>query len=335
MALYVAFFTHTSDSGVALPLKISVVIPVFNAKSHLDSLVDNLTVLPRYFPDGHEVIFVDDHSSDGTGHFLIELLKRTDLEAHIVTLHKNVGQVEATAIGIAAARNDVVVTMDDDLQHPVAEIPKLASALQESDFDFVVGKFFEIQQPTLRRFASSLATRIARSTLRTPKDHFFSSFIAFRRDFLQQVDVLNLPQLEIGWMYGYSQRFGNVDVSQERSARGHSTYRVRGLLKTARPLFKYLLGSIVQPMIVLALFLFAASILLAGFYLFQYFRTGQLLPGFVTLSLIGLVNLAVVSLSLATVIRLLLALNSVLRSGSLKNIPVSIQNSSRHFDHDK
>jgi hypothetical protein len=83
------------------------------------------------------------------------------------------------------------------------------------------------------------------------------------------------------------------------------------------------------------LFLFVASILLAGFYLFQYSRTGQLLPGFVTLSLIGLVNLAVVSLSLATVIRLLLALNSVLRSGSLKNIPISSQKSSRHFNSDK
>ncbi|MEW5947541.1 MAG: glycosyltransferase, partial [bacterium] len=116
---------------------VSVVVPVYNGAEILPSLVSRLEPVLYALGAPGELILVNDASGDGSWELIRDMaggkrwLRGIDLAA-------NRGQQGALLCGIAAARFGVTVTMDDDLQHPPEEIPKLLARLGEG-FDVVYG----------------------------------------------------------------------------------------------------------------------------------------------------------------------------------------------------
>jgi len=116
---------------------ISVVVPVFNEQDSLAILYDELARVALAANLRFEILFVDDGSSDGSWD-LIRSLAETHADLHGIRFRRNFGKAAALSAGFAAARGDVIMTLDADLQDDPAEIPRFLTKLNEG-YDVVSG----------------------------------------------------------------------------------------------------------------------------------------------------------------------------------------------------
>ena len=100
---------------------ISVVIPVYRAEQTLSDLYRQLSDAMSKVTPVFEIIFIEDGGGDGSWP-IIERLACTDHRVRGIRMSRNYGQHNALLCGIRAAKHDIILTMDDDLQHPVSEI---------------------------------------------------------------------------------------------------------------------------------------------------------------------------------------------------------------------
>lgn len=129
--------------------KISVVIPLYNEE-------ENISILQKELADAlkglsHEIIFVDDCSKDST----FAKIERTP-ETRVLQFEKNSGQSAAMHAGINAARGDVIVLLDGDLQNDPADIPKLLKEI-DNGYDLVCGYRAKRKDTTVKRITSRVA----------------------------------------------------------------------------------------------------------------------------------------------------------------------------------
>ena len=141
---------------------VSVVIPVFNAAQTLETLHSQLDAAAETFASAFELILVDDGSTDESWS-VIRALEARDPRVHGIQLGRNYGQHNALLCGIRVARFDVIVTMDDDLQNPVSEIPRLTQRVGEG-YDVVYGTAEHKQFGLFRNLATGM-TKLALSSM--------------------------------------------------------------------------------------------------------------------------------------------------------------------------
>lgn len=106
--------------------RLSIVVPVFDEQDGLAELHRRLALLDA-LPHPREVIFVDDASRDGSFEVIAKLAE-ADPRVRGLRLLQNVGSQRALLCGMRAARGDVVVTLDADLQHPPERVPEMLAA---------------------------------------------------------------------------------------------------------------------------------------------------------------------------------------------------------------
>jgi glycosyltransferase involved in cell wall biosynthesis len=211
------------DKQPVLRPGISVVIPVYNSEQSLPGLVERLEAVLPHISRDFEVVLVDDGSRDGSWEKVCELAGNRHW-IHGIHLMRNYGQHNALLCGIRAARYAVVVTMDDDGQHPPEEIPRLINTLQEG-YDLVFGVPEEQQHVWWRTVASRFVKVIMRSILGAETARQISAFKAFHtrirgafaeyRDAFVSIDVL------LGWG---AARIGSVRVRHEPRRHGRTNY---------------------------------------------------------------------------------------------------------------
>jgi len=202
---------------------LSVVIPCYNSERTLDELVRQLSeVLPRT-GDDYELILVDDGSQDRTWLRITELAARYPWVRGL-ELMRNFGQHNATLCGARLARFDVTVTLDDDLQNPPSEIPRLVEKLSEG-YEVVYGVPVRKSHSLFRNLASWL-TRYAlvfasgQRTVRT-----VSAFRAYRTDLRRAFAEYRSPQVLFDVLLAWgTSRFASVTVSHEARSEGRSNY---------------------------------------------------------------------------------------------------------------
>ena len=127
-------------------------MPVYNSQATLPTLIDRLAAVLPGVADRFEVVLVNDGSHDGSWE-AIGQAARKHAWVRGINLMRNYGQHNALLAGIRAARYAVTVTMDDDLQHPPEEIPRLLAALAQGN-DLVYGTPIETQRGLWRRVSS-------------------------------------------------------------------------------------------------------------------------------------------------------------------------------------
>ena len=180
----------------------------------------------------HEVVFVDDGSPPDTW-AMIEKLAAADPAVRGVRLGRNAGQHNALLAGIRAARFEVCVTIDDDLQNPPEEIPALLGALVDG-VDVVYGSPQQIAQRGWRRAASGWMRSLMASSLGVDHATRMSSFRAFRTSLREGFDEELGPGVSIDALLSWStSRFASIDVHHDSRADGTSTYTFRKLFKFA------------------------------------------------------------------------------------------------------
>ena len=145
-------------------LDLSVVVPIYNEAGNIDRLHRELSAALAATGRDYEIIAINDGSQDGSYDLLNDVQAR-DSRWHIIHFRRNFGQTAAMAAGFDAARGEIVVTIDADLQNDPRDIQRLLDKFAEG-YDIVSGWRQNRKEPLfLRRIPSALANRlISRST---------------------------------------------------------------------------------------------------------------------------------------------------------------------------
>lgn len=163
--------------------EISIVAPMHNEEGNAARLAAEVHAVFKDRP--HEIIFVNDASTDGT---LSELeAARSDVPTlRILTHRKNAGQSRAIRTGVLAARAPIVCTMDGDGQNPPGDLPKLIEALVRpdapDDLAMVMGRRVGRQDSAWKKFGSRWGNAIRKSLLGDDADDTGCGLKAFRRE---------------------------------------------------------------------------------------------------------------------------------------------------------
>jgi undecaprenyl-phosphate 4-deoxy-4-formamido-L-arabinose transferase len=182
--------------------------------------------------DAYEVILVVDGSPDDTWVTASALAVKYD-DVKAIRLARNYGQHPAIIAGVRAAAHEVVVTMDDDLQHPPEEIPKLLAALTD-DVDLVYGTPEREEHGALRSLASRLVKAGLSGPLGVNNARNMSAFRAFRTFARDSFDRVHGPHVSVDVALSWSTtRVVAAEVRMDRRAHGRSGYTLRALFRHA------------------------------------------------------------------------------------------------------
>ena len=166
----------------------SLVIPVHNEELHLESLYARIVEVMHADYPSFEIVFVDDASTDGSFGLLESLVER-DERVLAVQLRRNFGQSGALAAGFDAARGEIIIAMDGDLQHDPADIPVLVEKMREG-YDLVSGwRYPRVDNFLTRRLPSAMANWCARKISGIPLHDFGTTFKAYRREIIKGVNL--------------------------------------------------------------------------------------------------------------------------------------------------
>jgi glycosyltransferase involved in cell wall biosynthesis len=270
--------TTTSSEASSWP-GISVVVPVYRSEAILPELVQRLSQVLPSLAAQYELILVSDCSPDNSWKIICQLQRQYPWICGI-NLMRNYGQHNALLCGIRAARYDVIVTMDDDLQHPPEEIPKLLEVLA-GGYDVVYGTP-EQEQHGLGRDLASLATKMAlRNLVGAEIAGKVSAFRAFRRQvanaFRQYEGSFVSVDVLLTWG---TNRFAATKVHHQARKQGVSGYSFRKLVTHSMNMMTGFSTVPLQFASIVGFFftLFGVGILI--YVLTRYFLSGSAVPGF-------------------------------------------------------
>jgi glycosyltransferase involved in cell wall biosynthesis len=164
-----------------MTLAVSVVVPVKDEAENVAPLAREIAAALKAEP-GHEIIFIDDGSTDGTPAALTAL--RGEIPQLRVLRHgRNMGQSRGVRSGVLAAKGAIIVTLDGDGQNDPADIPRLLAALRaDASLGMVSGVRVKRQDTASRRLASKLGNRFRNWMLKDGATDTGCGLKAFRRD---------------------------------------------------------------------------------------------------------------------------------------------------------
>jgi len=260
----------------------SVVIPVYNSEALVGETVDRVVEVFTRAGLKHEVILVNDGSSDGSWD-VIAGRARTHPQVTAINLLKNYGQHHANLAGFRESTGDFVITMDDDLQNPPEESLKLIDKAMHGH-DVVFGKFERKQSAGYRRIGTRLIGAINRRIFLQPPDLVVSNHRILRRDVVDRICAArNAHPYITGQALIYSSNRANVSVRHDTRPAGKSNY---SLLRILSLVLTILFSYSSWPLRVTAMGGFAVaglSFLLGAFYLLSAFWRDTQVEGWTTL----------------------------------------------------
>ncbi len=165
---------------------ISAVVPVYQSESSLEELCGELAGTLSGIGMPYEIVLVEDGGKDGAWD-VIRRLAASDPKVRGIRLSRNYGQHNALLCGIREARHEIILTLDDDLQHPPSEIPKLLAKLQEG-YDVVYGTPSERVHGRGRLFATKAAKWALKNLLRVGSADYAGAYDAWKAAAQRTVD---------------------------------------------------------------------------------------------------------------------------------------------------
>ncbi len=221
-----------ADAGEAP--EISVFLPVYNEEPNLPPLHAKLNEALSKLGRSAEIVFVDDGSTDDSLKVLREIAAK-DERVRVVALKRNYGQTAAMAAGIDAARGEVLIPMDADLQNDPADIVRLLEKLDEG-YDVVSGWRKNRQDKLItRKIPSMLANRLISWIGGVPLHDYGCSLKAYRRESIKDVKLYGEMHRFIPIYASWAgARVAEIPVEHHARTMGQSKY---GLSRTIKVVF--------------------------------------------------------------------------------------------------
>jgi glycosyltransferase involved in cell wall biosynthesis len=215
-------------------VQVSLVVPCYRSAGTLPELVTRLRQVLPTCTTAYEIVLVVDGSPDDTWDVASQLATTgASDEVRAIRLMRNYGQHNALLAGIARTRYEVVVTMDDDLQHPPEELPGMLAQLADPAVDLVYGVAVDEEHGFLRSLASRGVKR-GLAAAGVPNAQDVSAFRAFRGElrngFAHVADAYVSIDVLLSWVTTGVRRHS---VRMEKRNVGRSNYSVRALARHA------------------------------------------------------------------------------------------------------
>ncbi len=170
-------------------MDISVVIPLYNEEESIPELFAWIERVMQQHGFSHEVIFVDDGSTDGSWDAIVRLAGQSE-NVKAVKFRRNYGKSPALYTGFLKAEGDVVITMDADLQDSPDEIPGLYDMIVKDGYDLVSGWKKKRYDPLSKTIPTKLFNATARKVSGIKNLHDFNCGLkAYRRDVVKHIEV--------------------------------------------------------------------------------------------------------------------------------------------------
>ncbi len=272
--------------GPAAPVptgSISVVVPVYNGSQSLALLLDRLAVVLPACAAQYEVILVDDGSRDTSWATISALAARWPF-CRGLRLMRNYGQHNALLAGVRATRFEVIVTMDDDLQNPPEELPKLLQGFA-TGADVVYGAPEHANHGLGRRLSSRVTRLVLKEAMGADGAEKVSPYRAFRASLKEGFADVRGPAVNLDVLLSWSTtRYHRVTVQHDQRQFGESNYTAGRLVRHA---FNLLTGLSTQPLRIASWTGFAFTTFGIGVFLYvlvRYVETGGVVPGFAFLA---------------------------------------------------
>jgi len=257
-------------------MNLSIIVPVYRGEKLVGPLVERLNRALPTFAKKYEVILVNDGSPDGSWKIIEQLTKKYKW-VRGARLMRNYGQHNATLCGVRLARYDVIVTMDQDLQHPPEEIPLLLAEL-EKGFDVVYGSPKKLPQGFIRNLLTANIKRILANVMGVPSVKNISAFRAFPAHLRSAFENFQSPTMIIDVLLSWgTTRFTSIQVD---IAEAHnSNYNFASLVEMA---LMILVGYSTKPLRLASWIGFIMTMFGVGvfFYVMTIYFTVGSLPGF-------------------------------------------------------
>src|SRR5437899_9287941 len=210
---------------------LSIVVPVYNGAATIGELVNALRALE--IPGGLEIVLVIDGSPDNSLDVCKKLAGEPGAPIVLLSLSRNYGEHNAVMAGLARARGNYAVTMDDDLQNPPGEVKRLFEYARDGDYDAVYTYYEEKKHAAWRNFGSRFTNWCADHLIDKPKGLYLSSFrclSAFVREQITAGYEGPFPYVD-GLVFQVTQNVGRLQVEHLPRIEGRSNYTLARLFR--------------------------------------------------------------------------------------------------------
>jgi glycosyltransferase involved in cell wall biosynthesis len=143
-------------------MDLSIIIPVYNEEENIDPLYEELHAVLSSLGRRHEILFIDDGSTDTTWSRLQKLHER-DPAVTLIRFRSNFGQSAAMKAGFDHARGNLIITMDADLQNDPHDIPDLLTTMEKEDLDVICGWRVNRKDNISKKLFSTVANRLRKT----------------------------------------------------------------------------------------------------------------------------------------------------------------------------
>jgi glycosyltransferase involved in cell wall biosynthesis len=169
-------------------MDISLVIPLYNEEESLEELLSWITKVSMENGLSHEVILIDDGSTDNSWK-VIERMSASDTCLKAIKFRRNYGKSAALNSGFAMAMGDVVITMDADLQDSPDEIPSLYKMIKDDGYDLVSGWKRTRHDPITKTIPSKFFNWTTRKMTGLPLNDFNCGLKAYKKELVKNIEV--------------------------------------------------------------------------------------------------------------------------------------------------
>ena len=205
--------------------QVSVVVPVYRSEDCLAKLVEALTAAFEKSDRSHEIVLVNDCSPDRSWDKIVELAAQHST-IRGVSFRKNFGQDSALMAGLRTASGDVVVIMDDDLQHDPEDMEMLLSKVEEG-FDVCYAQFVHKEQALWKNLGSWFNGKVANIVIGKPDEVYLSPYKAIARSVVDEIVKYDGPYPYVdGLLFRATTNITQVDAQHHTRYAGESNYNL-------------------------------------------------------------------------------------------------------------
>jgi undecaprenyl-phosphate 4-deoxy-4-formamido-L-arabinose transferase len=257
---------------------LTVVIPVYNSQDSLLPLVARLGEVLKDLASRYEVVLVNDGSRDNSWSVIRNVVEKYSW-VRGVNLMRNYGQHNAILCGIRVAQYEVIITMDDDLQHPPEEIYKLLDKLDEG-YDVVYGSPVALPHSLWRNLFSRFTKRTLAYAMGIRTIRSIGPFRAFRTELRNAFANYQNPSVIVDVLLSWgTSSFATVTINEDTRQVGQSNYNFFKLFRVA---MEILTGFSTIPLRLASLlgFIFTVFGMAVFIYVLVVFLSAGSVPGF-------------------------------------------------------
>lgn len=282
-------------------MKYSIVVPIYNDGYLARAMCEEVQRVFATIPGEKELIFVNDGSKNDSLATLHTLANEFPF-VKVINLSRNFGQHQAIACGFNEARGDIIIRMNVDQQDPPAELPKLLRLVEEEDCDLVVGQYRARKSPLRSKVTSFVYFAVFRFLTGLDVPHNTSPMRVMSRRFINAYNQLTeksrFPQgLDI-WL-GFKQAYVPIEHREREDRKSSYTFTKR--LKLALDGILYFSDRPIKIVMAFGFLMSIAGLVLGVAVVIAKIQGIELLPGYASLMVLGLVSFGIQLTSLGLV----------------------------------